>query len=139
MDYYGEIIDSSDIILTGRNELPRLFGKAETAVATLLEKKDRIIVIKDGAKYTYVHTRKEAFRVGAFPAVEVDATGAGDSFDGTFLAMLCEGADLRTAAIYGNAAGAKAVGKKGPMEGNTGRKELDELVRENPHVAIETI
>jgi sugar/nucleoside kinase (ribokinase family) len=139
MDYYGEIIDSSDIILAGRNELRGLFGDADTAVAKLTGKKDRIVVIKDGAKFTYVYTDGGAFRVAAFPAVEVDATGAGDSFDGTFLAMLCQGADLRTAAVYGNAAGAKAVGKKGPMEGNSGRNALDALIRENPHIQPEYI
>jgi sugar/nucleoside kinase (ribokinase family) len=139
MDYYGEIIDSSDIILAGRNELSGLFGDAETAVAKLTEKKDRLVVVKDGAKFTYVYGAGGAFRAAAFPADEVDATGAGDSFDGTFLAMLCQGADLRTAAIYGNAAGAMAVGKRGPMEGNAGRSVLDKLVRENPHIAAESI
>jgi sugar/nucleoside kinase (ribokinase family) len=139
MDYYGEIIDSSDIILAGRNELPGLFGDAETAVAKLTEKKDRLVVVKDGARFTYLYGGGEAFRVAAFPAIEVDATGAGDSFDGTFLAMLCQGADLRTAAVYGNASGAMAVGKKGPMEGNASKSVLDKLVRENPHITAESI
>lgn len=36
--------------------------------------------------------------MGVYPATEVDPTGAGDCFDATFLAMLCEGAPLRKAA-----------------------------------------
>jgi sugar/nucleoside kinase (ribokinase family) len=139
MDYYKEIIDLADILLTGKSELSYLFLDVESAITTLLKQKDRIIAVKDGSKETCVYTREEAFRVKAFPAHEVDSTGAGDSFDGTFLAMLCAGADIKTAALYGNAAGAKAVSKKGPMEGNTGKAVLDELIRANPQVAVENI
>jgi len=104
-----------------------------------LNQKDRIVVVKDGAKSTFVYTRQEAFKVAAFPANSVDVTGAGDSFDGTFLALLCQGKDIRTAAIYGNAAGARAVEKRGPMEGNSAPQELDQLVKENPHIVAEDI
>jgi len=137
MDYYREIIDSADILLTGKAELAFLFNEPDAAVKRLLEQKDRIIVVKNGAENTSVYTRREAFGVAPFPAVTVDATGAGDSFDGTFLALLCRGEDLRTAAIYGNAAGAKAVTRRGPMEGNTGRRELEEFVKENSRIAAE--
>jgi sugar/nucleoside kinase (ribokinase family) len=139
MDYYREIIDSADILLAGKSELAYLFLNVESAITKLLEKKDRVIVVKDGAKYTYVYTKREAFRIEPFPAVEVDTTGAGDSFDGTFLALFCGGTDIRTAALYGNAAGARAVEKKGPMEGNTGRTVLDEFVRANPQISPENI
>ena len=139
MDYYKEIIDATDILLTGKTELMYLFREIEPAVTRLLEQKDRIVVIKDGAKNTCVYTRREAFKAAPFPAIDVDTTGAGDSFDGTFLALLCQGTDIKTAAIYGNAAGAKAVAKKGPMEGNTNRAELDAFVQENPHIIAEDI
>ena len=135
MDFYKEIIDDADILLTGKTELASLFDETGTAVKRLLEQKDRVIVIKNGAEETSVYTRDEAFSVPPFPAVTVDATGAGDSFDGTFLALLCQGAELRTAALYGNAAGARAVTKRGPMEGNTSRKELEEFIGENPRIA----
>jgi hypothetical protein len=64
---------------------------------------------------------------------------AGDSFDGTFLACICRGMDLKTAAIYGNAAGARAVLKRGPMEGNTNRAELEKFIKENPGIRPEEI
>ena len=139
MDFYKEIIDSADILLTGKPELKYIFNEVESAAAKLLEQKDRIVVVKDGANSTSVYTRREAFKVAAFPADFVDATGAGDSFDGTFLALLCLGESVRTAAVYGNAAGAKAVEKRGPMEGNSSRSELDQLIKENPRIAAEEI
>ena len=139
MDFFKEIIDAADILLTGKPELMCLFNDVENAIKKLLEQKDRIVVVKDGAKSTLVYTRREAFKAAPFPATSVDPTGAGDSFDGTFLALLCRGKDIRTAAIYGNAAGAKAVEKRGPMEGNSSIEELDKLIKENPHIIANEI
>ena len=138
MDFYDEIISLSNVLLTGKSELVFLYDDMDAAVARLLEQKDRIIVIKDGSKNTSVYTRQESFTVNAFPAESVDPTGAGDCFDGTFLAMLCQGLDLRTAAVYGNAAGAKAITKKGPMEGNSSRHELDDFLKERNYHVIES-
>ena len=136
MNYYKEILDDADIILTGEHELSFLFGETETAVKHLLDQKDRIIVIKNGAEKTFIFTRRGTSSIAPFPAIPVDATGAGDSFDGTFLALLCQGKDPGTAALYGNAAGARAVSKRGPMEGNTGRTEIEEFVKENSQITI---
>lgn len=125
MDYYNEIIDASDVLLTGKSELKVLFSDPDEAVKQLLAQKDRIVVVKDGSRGTEIHTRDDAFKIAVYPANELDPTGAGDSFDGTFLAMLCQGASLREATHMANAAGAHAVGKRGPMEGNTPRAQLE--------------
>ena len=139
MDYYNEIIEASDVLLSGKSELRLLFGDVEAAIADLLNQKDRIVVIKDGSRGASVYTRREAFSMGAYPATEVDPTGAGDCFDATFLAMLVAGGDLRTAARYAGAAGAKAVEGRGPMEGNTYRREIEAFMRETPAVAEATL
>lgn len=129
MEYYREIIDACDVLLTGKSELKLLFGDVASSIKQLLEqKKDRIIVVKDGSRGTELYTKDEAFKLSTYPAVEVDPTGAGDCFDATFISMLSMDADLRTAVNYANAAGAKAVEKRGPMEGNTFKKGLDEFL-----------
>lgn len=130
MDDYQEILDACDVLLTGKSELRFLFGQDwEEAVRKLLQAKERLVLVKDGSRGTNFFSRQEAFSVATYPATEVDPTGAGDCFDATFLSMLCLGADYRTAVHYANAAGAFAVGKAGPMEGNTFRSELDEFFR----------
>ncbi len=136
-NFFNEILESCDFLLTGKSELVKLFGAYEKNLLELLKKKDRIIVIKDGSRGTDVYTRSEAFQVGTFPTIEVDPTGAGDCFDGTFLALYCNGIDIKTAKKYGNAACSLAVSKKGPMEGNCRKEEIDHLISENP--AIEAI
>ena len=66
----------------------------------------------------------EAPAAASEPAAEVDPTGAGDCFDATFMAGLCGGMPLAQALARASAAGAKAVEKRGPMEGNTSQAEL---------------
>lgn len=129
LDYYEEILDCCDILLTGKSELKLLFdGNWEKAVKELLHSKDRTIVIKDGSRGTCLYNRKEAFSIATYPAIEVDPTGAGDCFDATFLSMLCLNSDYRTAVHYANAAGSFAVSKAGPMEGNTSKAALDQFL-----------
>ncbi len=139
LDYFNEILDSCDYLLSGKSELINLFGDYEKNIKDLLNKKDRVIVIKDGSKGTLVYTRNESFKVDTFKAVEVDPTGAGDSFDGTFLALVCEKSDLKLATKYGNAAGALAVSKRGPMEGNATRSEIESFILQTPYLNIEDI
>ena len=139
MDYYREIFELCDVLLTGKSELKTLYGNPDEGVKKLLEEKDRIVVVKDGSRGTNVYTRDDAFSVPVYPANEVDPTGAGDSFDGTFLAMMLNGADLRTAARYGNAAGAKAVEKRGPMEGNIFKSDLEAFMAQVGPVDIKSI
>ncbi len=140
MDYYREIIEVTDVLLTGKNEMKFLFGEnIEKSISELLAKKDRIIVIKDGSRGTKLYSRSEAFSVGTYPATELDPTGAGDCFDATFLSMVCMGASLVKAVHYANAAGAFAVGKVGPMEGNTSKAELDEYLSSVPPAEEKTL
>lgn len=139
MDYYREIIDACDVLLSGKSELRILFSDPETAISHLLEQKDRIIVVKNGSKGTELYTRTEAFSMSTYPAIEVDPTGAGDCFDATFLSMVCLGSDLQTAVNYANAAGSLAVQKRGPMEGNSYKKDLDTFLKNNNPAEIREI
>ncbi len=55
----------------------------------------------------------------------IDPTGAGDCFCASFVALIASGRlDFAGALEYANAAGALAVGRLGPMEGNSTRAEI---------------
>ncbi|MEQ1944813.1 sugar kinase [Mesorhizobium sp. VNQ89] len=56
----------------------------------------------------------------------VDPTGAGDCFCATFVALATSGRfSFRDALRFANAAGALAVGKVGPMEGNSSLRDIE--------------
>jgi sugar/nucleoside kinase (ribokinase family) len=86
-------------------------------------------------KHAVVLKRGEAGCIGAAPGAEpvalpahevavVDPTGAGDCFCATFVALFAGGRSLGDALAYANAAGALAVGRTGPMEGNSSLGEI---------------
>lgn len=50
---------------------------------------------------------------------------------------MCDGYFLEDCMLYAAAAGAKAVEKRGPMEGNISFEELKKFVSDNPNLKVE--
>jgi sugar/nucleoside kinase (ribokinase family) len=67
---------------------------------------------------------------------EIDPTGAGDTFGATYVTLWLQGIPPREALILANAAGALAVGRKGPMEGTCTLAEIKAFVsRQNVEIS----
>lgn len=78
----------------------------------------RVVVLKLGADGALVADATGRTRLPGHAVERVDATGAGDCFDGAFLARVAAGDDPVTAARYANAAAALSVtghGAVGPI------------------------
>lgn len=86
------------------------------------------VVLKRGSAGSIYVDRNRRIDKRAFELTEVDPTGAGDCFCGTFLACLVRGLPVEQALMRANAAGAMAVLKRGPMEGNSSMEELDRFI-----------
>lgn len=65
-----------------------------------------LVALKMGAEGSLIATKGERYRVAPYKVTAVDATGAGDTFDGAFLTRLLAGDDPVTAARYANVAAA---------------------------------
>jgi 2-dehydro-3-deoxygluconokinase len=65
-----------------------------------------VVALKMGAEGALVATRDGRVRIAPHKVKAVDATGAGDAFDGAFLARLLAGDDPETAGRYANVAAA---------------------------------
>jgi sugar/nucleoside kinase (ribokinase family) len=121
------VLAVSDLLLPSEADLEHLCpGQTEAeAAASLLAAGRRMVLLKKGAAGSVLYEPGRRVATPAFPAEEVDPTGAGDCFGGTFVACLALGVPVDRAMLCANAAGALAVGKKGPMEGNSTMAELD--------------
>ena len=86
------------------------------------------VVVKKAAQGSTYYDRAQSIHVPSFKVTEVDPTGAGDCFGGTLISCLAQGVDLERTLTLANAAGALAVTKRGPMEGNTTLSELEPFV-----------
>src|SRR5437773_2676595 len=66
----------------------------------------RTVVLKMGKEGSWVSKGEARTRIMAYPVEAVDATGAGDCFDGSLLARLAAGDEVVTAARWASAAAA---------------------------------
>lgn len=116
----SEVMSNTNIFLPGVDELLQITGKStvEAAAEACFENSQlEILVLKNGSRGCSIYTRGGKSDISAFPIEPVDATGAGDCFDGAFICGLLEGKDLTEAARMASAAGALNTMAFGPMEG----------------------
>lgn len=133
-----EVMERSTCLMPSTSDLAFLFPDLSeyAAVDHLLNAKADVIVIKRGARGATVVGQGERYDFDGHVVTEVDPTGAGDCFGGTFIGLLSQGATLRDAAEQANAAGALAVTRRGPMEGNSSSNDIANFLRnQSEHVA----
>ncbi len=122
-----EVMARSFCLLPSTSDLGFLYPdlSEEAAIEQMLSMKAEVIALKrghDGA--TIIGEGGARHDFAGHQVDEIDPTGAGDCFCGTFLAQLSQGASLHDAGRYANAAGALAVTKRGPMEGNSSPAQI---------------
>jgi fructokinase len=125
------VLHRCDLLLPSEADLKYFCGDLleADAVHQLLSKEPvEKIVVKNAAKGSAYYDRERSIRVPSFKVTEVDPTGAGDCFGGTLVSCLLQGVDTERALTLANAAGALAVTKRGPMEGNTTLSELERFI-----------
>jgi 2-dehydro-3-deoxygluconokinase len=95
-----------DILLPSLDDSQQLTGlAAPDAIADCYLKLGApLVALKMAADGCLIATPEKRFRLPAHRVKAVDATGAGDTFDGAFLTRLMAGDDLETAARYANVA-----------------------------------
>lgn len=122
----AEVVAQSHVLMPSTSDLAFLFPDQteDDAIAELLRAKAEIIVIKRGAAGATVVGNGTRHDFAGHTVTELDPTGAGDCFCGTFVSLLTQGAKLEDAGRLANAAGAIAVTRRGPMEGNSGLAEI---------------
>lgn len=122
----AEAMECSTYLMPSTSDLGFLFPdmSEDAAIEQLLNSKAEVIVIKRGAAGATVVGDGERHDFAGHTVEEIDPTGAGDCFGGTFISLLAQGATLRDAGAQANAAGALAVTRRGPMEGNSSPSEL---------------
>ncbi len=101
-------IAQCDVALPSLDDSQQLTGlSAPDAIADFYLKLGApLVALKMGPEGCLLATPKDRFRLPPHRVEAVDATGAGDTFDGAFLSRLLAGDDLETAGRYANVAAA---------------------------------
>lgn len=120
-----EMLDACHLFLPSEADLPFFCGPqpAERAIAGLLATHPLLerVVLKRGAAGSAAFDRTGSVAAPAYETAEVDPTGAGDCFGGTFVACAIAGLPV---------ASALAVSRIGPMEGNSMPADIDRFLAE---------
>ena len=134
-DALARLAARADLLLASEDDLAHLAPGLDEgdAAARLLDGGASRVVVKRGARGCASHARGEpAVEQGAFVVDEIDPTGAGDCFGGTLLACLCKETPIAAALRRAAAAGALAVRRQGPMEGNTDLDAIERFLASGP-------
>jgi 2-dehydro-3-deoxygluconokinase len=101
VDYFLPSLDDAQT-LTGLSD-------AESIIQHFLAMGPHTVCLKLGSEGVLVANGSRRTRIAGIPVAVVDATGAGDCFDGAFVARLSMGDSAEDAARYANAAAALAT------------------------------
>ena len=103
-----DVIARSDICLPSFDDIVAITGleAPDALVDHCLRLGARIVALKLGAQGAIVADARQRHRIDPFPCRPVDATGAGDTFGGAFVARLLAGDALEDAGHYAAAAAA---------------------------------
>lgn len=114
-----QILQATDLFMPSGEELFLLTEAKEEAAAIkeLLGTGPSTIVHKLGAQGVRYHDASGSRFVAGLAVQEVDPTGAGDCFGGTFVSLWLRGTAIDEALTLAATAGALAVTRRGPMEG----------------------
>ncbi len=104
-------IARADWVLPGLDDVRAIYGldAPDALIDAMLADGARTVVLKMGADGALVAAGGTRVHVAPHRVATVDATGAGDCFDGAFLARVAAGDNAVAAARYANAAAALAT------------------------------
>lgn len=135
------VVPQMDLMKLSDEECELLTGEKdpEAAAAALLGRGPKVVAVTLGAGGAYVRCAGGGAEVAGFPADAVDATGAGDSFWGGFLAGFCESGkaagevtveDAASFARLGNAVASLCVRRRGAIPAMPERADVEALLAE---------
>jgi ribokinase len=96
----------------------------EKAAIKLLDRGLEIVIITLGSKGAYLKTKDQSEFVPGFSVDAVDATAAGDVFNGALAVAMAENKPIRDAVLFANAAAALSVTKLGAQPSAPMKEEI---------------
>lgn len=119
----GRAAEHATIVMPSFDDEAKAFGDTDAGetVSRYLACGPDLVVLKDGAGDVSVAGKGGEMRTFPTPSVvkPVDSTGAGDSFNGAFLAEFVQSGDVAAAVAAGQTCAAEVIGHHGALIGRT--------------------
>ncbi|MGI5916994.1 MAG: carbohydrate kinase family protein [Anaerolineae bacterium] len=122
--------DALDVFIPNEQEVLAISGECDLERAVdVMEARVPVLVVKRGGDGALAVAGDERLSLPAYPVEVADTTGAGDTFDGGFLAGWLSGEPLKRCLQLGLACGASAVMQVGGFNGQPTWDEALALIR----------
>jgi len=138
------LLSTLTIITPNESEAELLTGipvtdvdSAEKAAMALLERGLEVVIITLGSKGALIKTKEQKQLISGFKVDAVDATAAGDVFNGSLAVAIAEGKSLEDAVRFANAAAALSVTKLGAQPSVPKRDEIERFLKESTKKQME--
>jgi len=138
---FQDLISELDIVFIGDAMLREIFDirvsgqdlidAIDVRLARLAKRGTLVLTLGPMGAIVFPASGEPPFAVAALPVRPVDATGAGDSFAGSFLAYHLNGASLREAAQYAAASASLTVTTEGAQGRTATHEDLVEALNEH--------
>ena len=124
------LIYMADVLFFNEFGFRKIKGnRSETeTLSEMFEKGVEIATITLGEKGSFTATKDGSFRTAALKQDVVDTTGAGDTFNSSFITYLLMGKSIKEAALFANTAGGYSVTQYGPKGGVNELSFIENLV-----------
>lgn len=125
-----------DIFLPSLDDVTHLTGLEDPhkIIDYYLDMGVKMVVLKVGKQGAIVATKEGRTHIPGFSVNTVDATGAGDTFDGAFVARLSNGDRPEKAAQYANAAAAISTQGIGAVNPIPSQSEVEQFLLMNKNI-----
>ncbi|MCS7253223.1 MAG: ribokinase [Armatimonadota bacterium] len=134
-DFALRLLSMCDVVTLNESEAMQMTGfaigdlnDAMKAAIALREMGTKAVVLTIGEQGAIIADENDVEHIPAFKVNSIDATAAGDAFTAALAVKLCEGASLREAVLFANAAGALATTKLGAQPSLPYRSEVEGLI-----------
>jgi len=132
----AELLKQIDILVVNEGELASLTGHAGSVAECLERIQVSIVVVTLGARGCCARNNGTFVVQPAFPITPVDTTAAGDTFCGSLVAALSQGADLTRALAQASAAGALACTRMGAQSSIPHATEVSQFLAQQAAPAL---
>lgn len=126
-----KIIQKANYLFINESGYNFLMEKTNQTFINDIRKKVDIIVVTLGASGCLVYDMNNEYKIDGIKTNVIDTTGAGDTFNASFLHGLSKGWELRKVAIFANGAAARSIQFRGPKSGVVDEMEVIKFLKEN--------
>lgn len=132
----NELMTYADIARPGLEDVESMLGFTDPKkiVDYYLENGSEVVALAMGGEGCLVATPTERQIIPVNPTKVVDASGAGDTFDGSLLSQVVAGKTYFEAADYANAAASLSVQKQGCIDSMPYYDDVIKLIKSVPNV-----